>query len=272
MGKRYIFIPRIALKCNMLGSPARVMTKIDYNIIFIIIACVLIFQVILYVLDNSDYSNDLVAAVSMSCRFAVGITGIIVSLRYKLSSTLGKAFFALSLGYLSLFCGEISWFINEEIIHIDTFPSYSDVFFFGIYPFAAIHLILNIKLFAQKFSSKDLSLISIIIGIFVGAYVYFAIQLFGGITFEVIYGLPFVIGSAVILGLAAFGANLFRYGTIGISWFLLVIGIFSNTIGDVWYYYLELLDQYDTSHVVNLFWYASSWLVIYSLIKHKEAF
>jgi len=80
----------------------------------------------------------------------------------------------------------------------------------------------------------------------------------------------FTIGSAITLAFAILGAKIFKEGALGTVWFLLVIGILVNTIGDVWYYHLEIFGQYDLMHPVNIFWYSSYWLMVYALYRHKK--
>ena len=88
--------------------------------------------------------------------------------------------------------------------------------------------------------------------------------------FDFYYGAIFVTASATTLAFAVLGASIFRDGVLGKAWLLLVFGILLNTMGDTWYYYLELFGQYDLKHIVNLFWYMGYWIVIYALYKHNK--
>ncbi|HEX3724440.1 MAG TPA: hypothetical protein VHV31_16750, partial [Nitrolancea sp.] len=59
---------------------------------------------------------------------------------------LGRLFwssFAIWLGVAFFLAGQFIWIINEEILHVSTFPSWSDVGFLGQYPclFLAIFLL-----------------------------------------------------------------------------------------------------------------------------------
>jgi len=89
-------------------------------------------------------------------------------------------------------------------------------------------------------------------------------------NFDFYYGLIFVIMSSTTVAFAILGAITFRGGVLGTAWLLLVAGILCNTIGDTWYYNLEIFDQYDLVHPVNLFWYVGYWIVAYSLYKHRK--
>ena len=80
----------------------------------------------------------------------------------------------------------------------------------------------------------------------------------------------FVYAVTLTLGVAVIGAIIFKEGAIGKAWIILVSGILLLTIGDIWYYNLELFDAYELVHPVNMFWYAGYWIIIYALYKHKK--
>jgi len=63
---------------------------------------------------------------------------------------------------------------------------------------------------------------------------------------------------------------IFRDSILGKAWLLLAGGIFIFTVADVWYYYLELSDGYETTHFVNTLWVLSFAAITYALYKHKK--
>jgi len=99
-------------------------------------------------------------------------------------------------------------------------------------------------------------------------YLYLTIDDFG--SFDFFYGIIFVASASVTLGFAIQTAKIFRGGLVGTAWLVLVIGITINLIGDVWYYYIEVMDSYTLEHPVNLFWYSAYLLILYALYKHKK--
>ncbi len=101
-------------------------------------------------------------------------------------------------------------------------------------------------------------------------YIFTALNDAGEMTFDVAYGIIFTGGSSITLAFAALGAKTFKEGVLGKAWLILLIGILATTIGDVYYYYLEAIGDYSLHHPVNMFWYASYWIIIYALIKHKS--
>ena len=127
-----------------LGSP------VSYKIIGILV----FFTIALYVYSlNSvddpevfEITDGLYAAGALAC----GIYAIVVGLKYRGSEIFGKTYFALGLGFLMLFVGDVVLNFYEIVMDIDPYPSMADVFYFAYYPFAIFHLIVNIKHFKKK--------------------------------------------------------------------------------------------------------------------------
>jgi len=63
---------------------------------------------------------------------------------------------------------------------------------------------------------------------------------------------------------------IFRQGTLGIPWLILAIGIVLTTLGDNWYSYLDVYNQYSVTHPLNLLWYCGYLVIAYALYKHKK--
>jgi hypothetical protein len=51
---------------------------------------------------------------------------------------------------------------------------------------------------------------------------------------------------------------------------MLVIGIFFYSFADVWYYYLEEIEEFSIIHPVNTLWLVSNIFMVYALYKHKK--
>jgi len=245
--------------------------KINYKILILIIIGVIVFQIILTTLGESDLSDYLVYSASIGGTLATTIASFVIGRKYKGSKILGRAYFALGAAYLSLFLAEITYLIYEGFLGLDPYPSIADIFFFSLYPFTIIHLVLNIKFFNSKLSLPTKIWLVLFPLTIISIYTLFSLQSFEELDFDFYYGVIFVAGSITTLTLAVVGAKIFRKSTLGAIWLILVLGIISNTVGDVWYYHLEILGGYDMNHPVNLFWYASYWVIVYALYKHKKA-
>jgi len=272
MKKRNFFVVFSMSIIHMVGIEQKPPTpKINYKILILIIAGIIAFQSFLIYFGESELSDDLSSAAAIVGTLATSIASFVIAKRYKGSKIFGKAYFSLGIAYFSVFLAEITYLIYEKFLGLDPYPSIADVFFFSLYPFALIHLILNIRFFNPDFSllTKIWLLLFPIFVIII--YTYFSLQIFEEPDFDFYYGIIFVSGSSVTMAFALLAAKIFRKGTLGAAWLLLVLGILLNTTGDVWYYSLEVLGEYTLEHPVNLFWQGSYWIIIYALYKHKNA-
>jgi len=257
--------------------PEYLKNPINYKILVLIFASVMVFQSILYFIPESESEKYgfIISVISFVNPLATSIASFVIWKRYGGTLVFGRAYFFLGMAYFMVFAAELTYLIYDLVLNIDPYPSIADVFFFALYPFTLIHLILNIKFFKLKILQTEKKWLFIIPIFIIITYVLSSILLTSGNTesyfsFDFFYGLIFTIGSAITLAFAILGAKIFKEGALGTVWFLLVIGILVNTIGDVWYYHLEIFGQYDLMHPVNIFWYSSYWLMVYALYRHKK--
>ena len=252
--------------------PERLENPIDYKLIALIIGITISIQFFITLIPSEEDADNLVSIISIINPLAASTVSFIVAHRYKGTQVFGRAYLSLGIAFLMVGLAEITYVIYETFLGLDPYPSIADVFFFLLYPFTLIHLILNIRFFKPKIDSITKVWMTLIpIAIF-SIYVFSSFEEFGEANFDFYYGNIFIVGSSITLTVAILGARVFRQGILGKAWLLLVIGIFFTTTGDVWYYYLEVFELYDLYHPVNVFWYASYWIIVYALIKHKEIF
>ncbi len=246
--------------------------KINYYILILILAGVVAFQAYLNtLLDEVDVENSIIV-ISIVSQLATAIMALVISKRYWGTHVFGKSYLALALAFFSVFVGEALYNIFLFVYEIDPYPSIADIFFFLLYPFTCIHLILNIRFFQKKVRTVDkLWVIGLTVAITL-FYSYYSFLETEEINIDFYYGISFVAGAATITSFSILGTRILWTVPLGRSWFILMIGIMIGTIGDIWYQHLEITEIYDTSHVVNLFWYASYWVIVYSLYKHGKIF
>jgi len=252
--------------------PDKIKSPYDFKILAGIIGLVISFHIFINYGASADDADTIASIFSFFNPLVVTTIGFIIAIRYRGSLVFGKSYLALSIGYLGIFLGEVTYMIYDIVYNIEPYPSIADVFFFMQYPFLLIHLILNIKFFSPKINLRYKIWVGIMPVLVLMAYSILSIieaevEIF---EFDFYYGAVFVYFSSLTLSFAIVGAIILKKGVIGKAWLLLAIGIACNTIGDAWYYNLELFDAYDLMHPVNMFWYAGYWLVIYALIKHKK--
>ena len=252
--------------------PDKIKSPYNFKILIVIAAIVISFHIFINFGTSEENSDTIASVFSFFNPLIVSIIGFSIAIRYRKSLVFGKSYFALALGYLGIFLGEVTYTIYDIVFDIEPFPSIADVFFFMQYPLLLTHLILNIKFFTPKINNRaKLWVIIMPILVLIGYSTISIVEAEIGIfEFDFYYGTIFVYFSALTLSFAVVGAIIFKEGAIGKAWVLLVVGILFNTIGDTWYYNLELFGEYDLLHPVNMFWYAGYWLVMYALIKHKK--
>ena len=212
-----------------------------------------------------------VLAFVLSVLFAGGVA-VFAFIVAKQSHTgvLARSYLFLGLGFTCYVIGELLYYTFELIFNIEPYPSIADVFFFALYPLG--HLLLNIRFFhsgytkLQKIWIPAIPIFSVII--------YITMSLGAPdaeINFDFYYGLIFVIGAATTVSFTLVGASIFREGTLGTVWLLLVIGLMISAAGDIWYYHLEIFGAYYDAHPVTTVWFVANMYMIYALYKHLKA-
>ncbi len=249
--------------------PSKLNTKINYKIILTIVLAVIVFHIYVNYFSTADESNTIISIFSFLNPLAVAIASFIVAIKYIDAGVYRNASISLGLAYFMIFLGEITYLIYDLFLGIDPYPSIADIFFFLQYPLTITYVVLNIRFFAS-FSNKYKAWMILLPTIIIISYSINALNEYGEAGFDFYYGLIFVSSAAVLLAFSILGATIFREGILGKAWMILVIGILAVTIGDIWYYQLELVGEYDLSAPVNLFWYGGAWIIIYALYKHKK--
>lgn len=246
--------------------------KIDYRILLVILFGVIGFHLYLNALvDETDIENS-VTIVSIASPLAVGISALVISKRYWQSNVLGKSYLALATAFLFVSFGEISYILLEFVYDIDPYPSFADIFFFLLYPLSMIHLIINIRFFSKKIRLSNKLGIIALASVLTLSYSYFAFMETQEFNFDFAYGIVFVSGSSAVLSTAIFGTRVVSKIPLGRAWLILMLGITLGMVADFWYNLLEISGSYTVVHVVNLLWYASYWIIVYSLFKHRKIF
>jgi hypothetical protein len=249
--------------------PDKLKTNINFKVIAGIIVAVIIFHVSINYGLELENTDTVISIFSLLNPLAVAMASFIVASKYIDAGLYRKAYLVLGIAYSMIFLGELTYLIYDLFLGIDPYPSIADVFFFLQYPLTLIYLILNIRFFAS-FTKRSKMWVILLPSIVLLTYASISFSELGEIGFDFFYGVSFVVSASVLLAFAVLGATIFREGLLGKAWMILVIGILSLTIGDIWYYYLEYLGEFDLIHPVNLFWYAGYWIIIYALYKHKK--
>jgi hypothetical protein len=150
--------------------------------------------------------------------------------RYAGTLVYSKAYLMLALAFLMIFGAEVTYFVYEQVLDLDPYPSIADVFFFMFYPFLIIYLIINIRFFAPQVTKSQILITVGIPAIITAFYINLTIADAG--SFDFYYGMIFVAAASTTLSLSIHTARIFKGGLIGTAWLVLVIGIMLNVVGD----------------------------------------
>ena len=205
----------------------------------------------------------------VSC-LAAGVAAVLIARRYWGSEVFGRTYLALAIAFFLQAAGDFTYIYYDWYTEEAPYPSVADIFFLLFYPFAAFHLVKNIKYFKKDLKWSQKIGVPILAILIVAAFAYMSIDMIEEEPFDFYFGLVFVSASAVILALAILGAVVFQDSILGTAWLLLAGGIFIFTVADVWYYYLEVVDGYTGDHFVNTLWVLGNTAIIYALYKHKK--
>lgn len=238
---------------------------LNYKIIALIVACVIILHIIV---NTADELGIIVYSWSMAVPLSIVVSSFWAVKQYSGAAIYSKAFKLLGIAFIGIFGGELIYFVYESVLELDPYPSIGDVFYYMFYPMIIGFLIINIRFFSPKINKIDMIPIITIPLAVSGIWAY---QVWGEWEqFDFWFGLASILATSITLGFSLLALKTFRGGMIQTTWMLFVTGILSIVVGDTWYYYLEIFEEYTLEHVVNLFWYFGYLFILYSLIKHKK--
>ena len=242
---------------------------ISIKVLILIVTLAIGYQIYLNEFVDEDQMSFADFTYGLSA-LAVGITALFVAKQYRGSPIFGKTYLVLAIGFILLFVADTVYNYYVIVLDEDPYPSIADVFFLAFYFFTGYHLVKNIQHFKKNLRWGPKIGVSILAVSMIVLFGMFTIETLDDDPIVFYMGILYVIASAVILSLAILGATVFRHSVLGIAWFMLVIGIFFYAFADVWYYYLEEIEQFTITHPVNTLWIISNIFMVYALYKHKK--
>ena len=115
--------------------PEKLDSPINYKILALIVGSAIAFHFSLTFLFVPEQSDAIISVVSFINPLAAAIAGLFVAKRYFGTMVFGKSYLLLSLGFLSVFLGEVAYLIYDLILNIEPYPSIADIFFLHILHF-----------------------------------------------------------------------------------------------------------------------------------------
>lgn len=256
-----------------MASPRAIPNKLEGNINFWFIASLLGIVSAFHfgiTYERNSLTDFVVQQFTETSAFATALAAIFAGSTYSQSKVFGRSFIILGIGYFFIFVGESIYALQDFVMFDDPYPSVADPFFLLAYPFIVSHMIINIRFFKPKIKKRSiLWMTGLGLAIF-SSYFVLSFSQTSELNFEFYYGLAFIVPPSVSIPITVYGVLLFRGGVIGKAWFILLLGNLANAVGDVWYYHLETLGQYDLNHPVNICWFFAYWVIVYAIYKHRR--
>jgi hypothetical protein len=266
--------------------PDRIPNEINYGIIVLCLAASIVFHYVMIVFgmmgDNERNVFYVIEIVFILSPLVSSIFAFVIAGFYRISKTFGRSYILLGFGYLCSVTAELIYALQNDILLIDPYPSIADPFYAALNIFLIAHIITNTTFFARTIESESghlhsyieirtLILLILIFCSIISIYIVLSLSHVNfEANFEFFYGLLFVTLAGVTLPFLVYAVLLFKHSVLGRAWYILLLSFIILIAGDIWYYYLEIFDQYTLFHPVNILWISSYWLQTYALYKHKK--
>ena len=201
---------------------------------------------------------------------SAAIASFAVSKRYGKSKVFGRSYLLLGCGFFTTFVGEFLYFLFSNDWDTTTF-NLSGILFLISFACTAAHMIINIQYFAEKFETYQKTIVVFLPVFITGIYSYLVYLNSFELDYGFFFNLTFVCASAINLGLVIVGFTLFRHTVLISAWFLLLVGFFIGTLGDIEYRYYNTLGADFFGNNSLLFWLTSFMILIHALYKHQKS-
>lgn len=252
--------------------PEILQNPVNYKILLIMIIGFIGFQMFLDRIGSTESIDIAVEALSIASSSLAGILSFQLAFGKYKNTKIGRNFFIFSLAFIFTALGEITFAIYDEM-GLDPFPSIADIFFVMYYPFLFLFIHQHYKIFPAEKQNKIKNIL-FACAIVSTITLLFFVQLINTNSnfsdYSTVYGYVVEALDVIMFGLVLKVVFHHKAGMLKSPWVLLLYGILSITIADAWYYYTEILEQYELAHPLNLFYYCGYLLVIYATIKHRQ--
>ena len=245
--------------------------KESYKIILVIICISIAIQISPKIPINFFESSIIASTAITILPLVVAISCFVISANYGGSKVFGKSYFVLGLSYIAFFIGEGLFYFYMDVYEDYSYKIIAEGAFMISMPLLLTHIIINIRYFVEKLEKYQIILLTVIPLVIVSGYSLAMLTNSAFTLDDYLFNLIFVIESAVVLGFTIVAFTIFRETALFAPWFLLLIGILFNTVGDIWYRYTDTISFYNFSDPATGLWLASSMMIIYALYKHQKS-
>ncbi|MBA4718971.1 MAG: hypothetical protein HRO68_07735 [Nitrosopumilus sp.] len=166
------------------------------------------------------------------------------------------------------FAGDMTWIVQEMVLHIEPYLSVSDIFYLSGYPFLLMFTISYIIPFRDAVP-KLMLMISVCLSIIL---VVLSIHMIGipDIAFDTVLSIAYPVFDGIILVPVILGLYLFFKSKTDMMWSLILFGILATFTGDLIFSYMESSNIYHTGNIMELAFFWSYILLIFGVYHHKK--
>ncbi len=196
--------------------------------------------------------------------------GFAIALKHGKDSMYFKPFLALSAAIMFFMLGDAVYLYYDWILGEDPYPSIGDVFYLLFYTFAISFIYFTLKFFAFPLSKPKIALVSAITLTLILVFTGLSYEVYEGdiLNFDYAYGMVFIIASSLTVGLSALGILSFKRSLQGLVWVLILASLVVDSVGFIWYHYLELFEGYVALHTIDTFILSTWTIMFYGLYRH----
>lgn len=228
------------------------------TIISLIFVTSIFWDVYLYTLTAQDtYFNFLYNLIYGSIFIFGGLTVLFYAIKFSVTTNLGKMLVFFGSGLLSFACGNIVWYLYNNLFKIEVpFPSLADIFYIAFYPFmivGTIYLLRIYKTLLNKSIIRD-SIIIVIISFIVIFTIFFRIDFLSSGTslFQRLVTILYPFGDAVIISITLVALRV-GGGRLHPSLYILTFGLLMQSVADLLFNYRNIVGLYWNGDIADLF-------------------
>jgi hypothetical protein len=201
------------------------------------------------------------------------ILSVIISVRFKGKSDIGRAYLFFTCFAASWFTAELIWLISEIFNQLQPFPYVDDSLYLLGYPFLLLFSIYYLKPVESAISKKMLAFaflaaVLFLVPTFYNTHSYNPHANWTAIIWAGIYPLA----DAILLFPTVLGMILFFKGNVGLLWSLMFLAILLNIIADSGFLYLDVDKTYYSGKPIDLLYLWAYVLFSFGLYTHIKVF
>ena len=195
-------------------------------------------------------------------------------IKYNGSRSLNRAFLFLSISFLCYGIAE-SYYLTFDQYEIDAYPSIADAFYVGYFIFGILHVFETLKYFKYRkriMSARNLAVVSLIMTVSISMYLAYSIGIEDITTFDILFGLVFVLFASVMGSSALVAIWTMRKNMLKTAWILIGLAIAISSFTDVWYYTYENVYGYSywVEPPMDILWFITDLMMVAGILLHRR--